>query len=186
MRDRLVSNEKYFKNFIKYIKSIVLTSEKSMEQQSIPIERYYIANSNIFMHNLQILVAQYSKGEDFATLENQCTKCIMQLSTGWERVIKSSDDVAPFFASRRFFQDLMDDFRYKAEGLLSTNPIAKNFKAIDNYKPKSGSSVGGAVVQADLVVSMKTTTVTSVSDWLKSPAVVKILDSYSLVVDKEV
>ncbi len=84
MRDRLVSNEKYFKNFIKYIKSIVLTSEKSMEQQSIPIERYYIANSNIFMHNLQILVAQYSKGEDFATLENQCTKCIMQLSTGWD------------------------------------------------------------------------------------------------------
>jgi hypothetical protein len=70
------------------------------------------------------------------------------------------------FNARKFFEQLMGEYRYtKAEGWASTADIADNFKAIDFYH---NYTVKGNDILAETAVSMKTTTVTSVDDWLKA------------------
>ena len=69
------------------------------------------------------------------------------------------------FAEREFFEDLMSFYRYKAtEGWKRTREIAKNFKAVDFYK---GKSIGNQIL-AETAISMKTTKVKDVKQWLVS------------------
>ncbi|HMQ87946.1 MAG TPA: polymorphic toxin-type HINT domain-containing protein [Flavilitoribacter sp.] len=84
------------------------------------------------------------------------------ISDGWDVVIKSSDDIPAFFGVRRYFQDLMSEFRYLKEGFKSTADIADNFKALDFYKQVGGS---GNNIVASKVISMKTTKVADVNTW---------------------
>ncbi len=108
------------------------------------------------------------------------------IDDGWSFVIKSSDDVAEFFQTRRYFEELMVEFRYLKEGLKSTNPIAKNFKAVDAFKETSREVVNGVTeIKASIAVSMKTTKVSSVTDWLTANNKKHIKDLvYNLGLDK--
>ena len=59
----------------------------------------------------------------------------------------------------------MGEYRYKkADGWLHTGDIADNFKGVDFYK---GSEIDG-IIDASTAVSMKTTKVENVKDWLNS------------------
>ena len=74
------------------------------------------------------------------------------------------------FAEREFFEDLMSFYRYKAtEGWKRTLEIAKNFKAVDFYK---GKSIGNQIL-AETAISMKTTKVKDVRQWLNSADIKK-------------
>jgi hypothetical protein len=84
------------------------------------------------------------------------------IADGWQVVIKSSDDIPAFFGVRRYFQDLMSEFRYLKEGFKSTADIADNFKALDFFKQ---TSVSGNTINASKVISMKTTKVADVNTW---------------------
>jgi len=74
------------------------------------------------------------------------------------------------FAEREFFEDLMSFYRYKAtEGWKRTLEIARNFKAVDFYK---GKSIGNQIL-AETAISMKTTKVKDVRQWLNSADIKK-------------
>jgi len=67
---------------------------------------------------------------------------------------------------RSFFEDVMGEYRYtKADGWAHTADIADNFKGVDFY---NNFTVKGNDIVAETAVSMKTTRVTSVDDWLKA------------------
>lgn len=69
------------------------------------------------------------------------------------------------FAKRKFFEDLMAIYRYKAiDGWVRTSDIAPNFKAVDFYK---GIEING-LIDASEAISMKTTKVKDVKQWLVS------------------
>ena len=84
MRDRLVSSKDYFEKYFDFNKSLTYACEKNIKQGLIPIERYYISENLIFQHNLELLIAQFSSGEEFSVLIDQCTHCIDKLSVGWD------------------------------------------------------------------------------------------------------
>ena len=67
-----------------------------------------------------------------------------------------------YWSDRRYFRDLMWEYRYKGAGFKSTSDIAENFKAIDMYKEVS---TVGDEIYASKVVSMKTTKTTNVNQW---------------------
>ena len=70
------------------------------------------------------------------------------------------------FAEREFFEDLMSFYRYKAtEGWKRTREIAKNFKGVDFYKDFFELD---NVISTKKAVSMKTTKVKDVKQWLVS------------------
>ena len=70
------------------------------------------------------------------------------------------------FAEREFFEDLMANYRYKTtEGWKRTREIAKNFKAVDFYKDFFELD---NVISTKKAVSMKTTKVKDVKQWLVS------------------
>jgi len=135
------------------------------------------------VYNLEVRdLHNFLVGIDGVVVHNSCAKIvenvknmtpsqrIAHIKDGWEFVIKSSDDIVPFFKQRRYFQDLMEGFRYKAMGFKGTSQIADNFKAIDFYKLKK---VTGDVIDAGKVISMKTTIITDVNKWKKYASVKK-------------
>lgn len=62
----------------------------------------------------------------------------------------------------------MGNYRYKkADGWGHTSEIANNFKAIDFYKDFTVIENGNKIL-AESAVSMKTTTLKNVDDWLKT------------------
>ena len=70
------------------------------------------------------------------------------------------------FAERKFFEDLMANYRYKTtDGWARTSNIAENFKGVDFYK--DFTEVGNDIY-AKTAVSMKTTIVKNVENWLNS------------------
>ena len=74
------------------------------------------------------------------------------------------------FAERKFFEDLMAIYRYKAiDGWVRTSDIAPNFKAVDFYK---GIEING-LIDASEAISMKTTKVKDVKQWLNSGEIQK-------------
>ena len=74
------------------------------------------------------------------------------------------------FAERKFFEDLMAIYRYKAiDGWVHTSDIAPNFKAVDFYK---GIEING-LIDASEAISMKTTKVKDVKQWLNSGEIQK-------------
>jgi len=69
------------------------------------------------------------------------------------------------FAERQFFEDLMANYRYKAaDGWKRTSDIAKNFKGVDFYK----GTIDGNDIFVETAISMKTTIVKDVKNWLNS------------------
>ena len=75
------------------------------------------------------------------------------------------------FAEREFFEDLMANYRYKTtEGWKRTREIAKNFKAVDFYKDFFELD---NVISTKKAVSMKTTKVKDVKQWLVSEDIKK-------------
>ncbi len=69
------------------------------------------------------------------------------------------------FEGRNLFEFIMGEYRYrKADGWAHTADIAENFKGVDFYK---GTEIDG-VINAQIAVSMKTTTLTNVNTWLNS------------------
>ena len=69
------------------------------------------------------------------------------------------------FEGRHIFESIMGEYRYrKADGWAHTADIAENFKGVDFYK---GVEIDG-VIDAEIAVSMKTTTLTNVNTWLNS------------------
>ena len=75
------------------------------------------------------------------------------------------------FAEREFFEDLMANYRYKTtEGWKRTREIAKNFKAVDFYKDFFELD---NVISTKKAVSMKTTKVKDVKQWLISEDIKK-------------
>jgi len=69
------------------------------------------------------------------------------------------------FAERQFFEDLMANYRYKAaDGWKRTSDIAKNFKGVDFYK----GTIDGNDIFVETAISMKTTIVKDVKNWLSS------------------
>ena len=75
------------------------------------------------------------------------------------------------FAERKFFEDLMAIYRYKAiEGWVRTSDIAPNFKAVDFYKDFFELD---NVISTKKAVSMKTTKVKDVKQWLNSGEIQK-------------
>lgn len=73
------------------------------------------------------------------------------------------------FEERGFFEKIMGEYRYKkADGWAHTTDIADNFKGVDFYK---GFTEIGDDIFAETAVSMKTTTMKNVDDWLNTTAV---------------
>ncbi len=123
---------------------------------------FLVGNEGVVVHN--------SCWDIVKAVKKMTPKQLKQhIQDGWDLVIKSSADVVPFFNSRRYFQDLMQEFRYVKEGLKSTNPIATNFKALDAFKETSRKVINGITeITSSLAVSMKTTKVKEVTSWLSS------------------
>ncbi len=70
------------------------------------------------------------------------------------------------FEGRTVFEDIMGHYRYKkADGWAHTSDIADNFKGVDFYK--DFTEVGNDIY-AKTTVSMKTTIVKNVENWLNS------------------
>lgn len=75
------------------------------------------------------------------------------------------------FAERKFFEDLMAIYCYKAiDGWVRTSDIAPNFKAVDFYKDFFELD---NVISTKKAVSMKTTKVKDVKQWLVSEDIKK-------------
>lgn len=71
---------------------------------------------------------------------------------------------------RTIFEDIMGEYRYrKAYGWAHTADIAGNFKGVDFYK---GTEIGNQIF-AETAVSMKTTVITNVDNWLNSEPIKK-------------
>jgi hypothetical protein len=76
---------------------------------------------------------------------------------------KTKYPIDDMLGGRTFFEKVMREYRYtKAAGWEHTADIASNFKGVDFYK----GVTQGERIYAETAVSMKTTTVTSVDDWL--------------------
>ena len=77
---------------------------------------------------------------------------------------------------RRFFEDIMGEYRYKkSDGWVNTNEYSPNFKGVDFYKGTELKNEIGEVIDiyADVAVSMKTTTTKDVKKWLISKPIKK-------------
>jgi Pretoxin HINT domain len=118
------------------------------------LHNFLVGSAGVLVHNDCFEIVKWLKSSSLADK-------LEHIKEGWKLVIKSSDDVVPFFNQRRYFQDLMSEFRYKSSGFKSTSEIAENFKALDFFKQ---SSVVGNLIKATKAISMKTT---ATADWSK-------------------
>ena len=86
------------------------------------------------------------------------------------------------FAEREFFEDLMANYRYKTtDGWARTSNIAENFKGVDFYK--DFTEVGNDIY-AKAAVSMKTTIVKNVENWLNSTPIRNNLNNLTKGISK--
>ena len=86
------------------------------------------------------------------------------------------------FAERKFFEDLMANYRYKTtDGWARTSNIAENFKGVDFYK--DFTEVGNDIY-AKTAVSMKTTIVKNVENWLNSTPIRNNLNNLTKGISK--
>ena len=86
------------------------------------------------------------------------------------------------FAERKFFEDLMANYRYKTtDGWVRTSNIAENFKRVDFYK--DFTEVGNDIY-AKTAVSMKTTIVKNVENWLNSTPIRNSLNNLTKGISK--
>ncbi len=148
--------------------SIVTISEEKEGVETVynlevkELHNFLVGESEVVVHNAcASIVAKVKKMTP--------TQLQQHIDDGWSFVIESSDDVVEFFRTRRYFEELMVAYRYTKNGLKSTNPIAHNFRSLDAFKETSRTVVNGITeITSSLAVSMKTTKVSNVSQWLTS------------------
>jgi hypothetical protein len=82
-----------------------------------------------------------------------------------KNIWKTKYPIEEMFEGRTFFEDIMGEYRYtKADGWGHTSDIAENFKGVDFYKD---FTVIGDRIFAEIAVSMKTTIMKNIDDWIK-------------------
>lgn len=75
------------------------------------------------------------------------------------------------FIERSRFEDAMGYYRYTPnDGWSHTAYIADNYKAVDFYKGKVDTE---GIIEADIAISMKTTTTKDANKWLETEAIQK-------------
>jgi Pretoxin HINT domain len=134
------------------------------------LHNFLVGYSGIVVHNDCFEIVKWLKSSSL-------TDKLEHIKEGWKLVIKSSDDVVPFFNQRRYFQDMMSEFRYKTSGFKSTSEIAENFKALDFFKQ---SSVIGNTIKATKAISMKTTATADWSKWKNMKSVKDNIENLNL------
>jgi len=147
------------------VKVISKELDQVQEVYNLEVKDYHnflVNASGVVVHNNGLCAGIIAKIKKMTPAQLQ-----QHLDDGWSFVIKSSDDIVEFFQTRRYFEELMVAYRYTKNGLKSTNPIAHNFKALDAFKETSRKVINGVTeIKSSLAVSMKTTKVSNVSDWL--------------------
>ncbi|BDE82450.1 hypothetical protein CE91St14_14780 [Porphyromonas somerae] len=104
------------------------------------------------------------------TLDDFIIKSLPDKLEDISNIWKTKYPLPEMFEGRTIFEDIMGHYRYtKTDGWKHTADIADNFKGVDFYK----GIERGSDIYAETAVSMKTTIITNVENWLASEPIKK-------------